>query len=51
MSYSSHQNNALLFLNALEQILSREGFRLKPDVAVDAGEKAYASSRLAPINW
>ena len=44
MGYSSHRNNVVLFLNALEQILSRDGFRLKPGAAVDAAEKVYAAN-------
>jgi alanine-glyoxylate transaminase/serine-glyoxylate transaminase/serine-pyruvate transaminase len=43
MGYSSYHNNVLLFLNALEQLLSRDGFKLKPGVAVEAAEKAYAA--------
>jgi alanine-glyoxylate transaminase/serine-glyoxylate transaminase/serine-pyruvate transaminase len=43
MGYSSYRNNVLLFLNALEQILSREGFTLKSGAAVDAAERAYGS--------
>ena len=45
MGYSSHRNNVLLFLNALEQILSREGFRLKSGAAVDAAEKVYGANQ------
>ena len=45
MGYSSHRNNVLLFLNALEQILSREGFRLKSGATVDAAENAYGANQ------
>src|SRR5262245_38469793 len=39
MGYSSHRNNVLLFLNALEQVLAREGFKIKSGTAVAAAEK------------
>ena len=39
MGYSSHRNNVLLILDALEQVLVREGFKLKSGTAVAAAEK------------
>jgi alanine-glyoxylate transaminase / serine-glyoxylate transaminase / serine-pyruvate transaminase len=41
MGYSSHRNNVLLFLNALEHILIQEGFKLKPGAAVEAASKCW----------
>jgi aspartate aminotransferase-like enzyme len=41
MGYSSHRNNVLLFLNALEQILIKEGFKLKSGAAVEAASKYW----------
>jgi alanine-glyoxylate transaminase / serine-glyoxylate transaminase / serine-pyruvate transaminase len=41
MGYSSHRNNVLLFLNALEQILIKEGFKLNPGAAVEAASKCW----------
>ena len=32
-------------LNALEQILSREGFKLKSGATVDAAERAYGANQ------
>jgi alanine-glyoxylate transaminase/serine-glyoxylate transaminase/serine-pyruvate transaminase len=43
MGYSSNRNNVLLFLNALETILLRDGFRTQRGAAIDAAEKAYAA--------
>lgn len=43
MGYSSNRNNVLLFLNALETILSQDGFRAQRGAAIDAAEKAYAA--------
>ena len=44
MGYSSHLNNVLLFLNALEYLLSRDGFKIERGVAVAAAEKAYETN-------
>lgn len=41
MGSSSTRNHVLLFLAALEHILSREGFKLKPGAAVEAAERTY----------
>jgi len=41
MGSSSNRNNVLLFLGALERILTGQGFRLKPGAAVDAAMSVY----------
>jgi len=41
MGSSSNRNNVLLFLSALERILSEEGLHLKPGAAVDAALSLY----------
>ncbi len=44
MGYSSHKNNVLLFLNALEHILTREGFKLRLGAAAEAAGQVFLSS-------
>ena len=47
MGTSSHPNNVLLFLNALERILRQEGFRLGPGIGVDAASAVF--DRAEPV--
>ena len=42
MGSSSNRNNVLLFLNALEHILSQESFKLKADSAIEAALRVYS---------
>ena len=44
MGTSSHPNNVLLLLNALERILRQEGFRLGPGIGVDAASAVFDRS-------
>jgi len=41
MGYSSSKNNVLMFLAALENVLSPEGYSLKPGAGVGAANKIY----------
>jgi len=41
MGSSSHRNNVLLFLNALEQVLSQQSMSLERGAAVSAAMNVY----------
>jgi len=41
MGYSSSKNNVLMFLAALENVLSPEGYSLKPGAGVGAANRIY----------
>jgi alanine-glyoxylate transaminase/serine-glyoxylate transaminase/serine-pyruvate transaminase len=47
MGTSSHPNNVLILLNALERILRQEGFRLGPGIGVDAASAVF--DRAEPV--
>ena len=44
MGYASRQNNVLLFLSALEQLLSEGGYALQPGSSIAAANAIYGSS-------
>lgn len=47
MGYTAQTDNVMLCLNALETVLTRQGYKVKPGAAVAAAHEAYAAQHKA----